>query len=263
MTTPKPLAGHRLLVTNDDGIDAPGIQLLEEIARQLSNDVWVIAPDSEKSGAGHSISLHNPIRLRRRSEHSWAVFGTPTDCVLMACYELMRDQRPTIVLSGINNGANLAEDVSYSGTCAAAMEGTLLGIPSIAMSVVRAPTGTARWDAAREILPGLLPKLINSGNWPESSFLNVNFPDVEGPAEVSGVRVTRQGQRPPGAFSIDARVDARNVPYYWVKLSHPDGEKHPDTDLHAIHENAVSVTPIQLDFTNHAWGERLRGTLER
>jgi 5'-nucleotidase len=173
------------------------------------------------------------------------------------------DYRPDLVVSGINNGANLAEDVSYSGTCAAAMEGTLLGIPSIAMSVVRAPTGTARWDAAREILPGLLPKLINSGNWPESSFLNVNFPDVEGPAEVSGVRVTRQGQRPPGAFSIDARVDARNVPYYWVKLSHPDGEKHPDTDLHAIHENAVSVTPIQLDFTNHIWGERLRGTLER
>jgi len=263
MTEPKPLAGHRLLVTNDDGIDAPGIQLLEEIACQLSNDVWVIAPDSEKSGAGHSISLHNPIRLRRRSERSWAVFGTRTDCVLMACYELMRDQRPTIVLSGINNGANLAEDVSYSGTCAAAMEGTLLGIPSIAMSVVRAPTGTARWDAAREILPGLLPDLINSGSWPKSSFLNVNFPDVEGPADVRGVRVTRQGQRPPGAFSIDARVDARNVPYYWVKLSHPDGEKHPDTDLHAIHENAVSVTPIQLDFTNHAWGERLRGTLER
>jgi 5'-nucleotidase len=261
MSSAKPLAGHRLLITNDDGIDAPGLEELEAIARQLCDEVWVVAPDSEKSGAGHSISLHHPIRLRRRSERSWAVVGTPTDCVLMACYELMRDHRPTIVLSGINSGANLAEDVSYSGTCAAAMEGTLLGIRSIAISVVRALSGTPRWEAARALLPGLLQKLIASDDWPAGSFLNINFPDAE-PEAITGIRATQQGQRPPGAFSIDPRIDARNVPYYWVKIAYPEGEKHPDTDLHAIHENAVSVTPIHLNFTHHAWRQRLIQTLQ-
>lgn len=261
MSTRKALGHHRFLLTNDDGIDAPGLKLLEEIVRELSDDVWVVAPDSERSGASHSISLHHPIRLRRVSERGWAIYGTPTDCVLMAYHELMRDERPTFILSGINNGANLGEDVSYSGTCAAAMEGTLLGIRSIAMSVVRALTGTARWDAARELLPALLTKLVMNEDWPTGSFLNVNFPDAL-PTEITGVRVTQQGQRPPGAFSIDARIDARNVPYFWVKISYPEGEKAPDTDLHAIHDNAVSITPVQLDFTNYAWRERLKGLME-
>ena len=261
MSSRKPLADYRFLLTNDDGIEAPGIKVLEEIVRQLSDDIWVVAPDSERSGASHSISLHNPIRLRRCSERSWAVYGTPTDCVLMAFHEVMRDERPTFILSGINNGANLGEDVSYSGTCAAAMEGTLLGIRSIALSVVRSLTGTARWDAAQQLLPGLLTQLIRSQAWPAGSFLNINFPDAA-PEAVTGVRVTRQGQRPPGAFSIDARIDARNVPYFWVKIAYPEGEKAPDTDLHAIHENAVSVTPIQLDFTNYDWRERLQDVLK-
>jgi len=262
MSTRKPLADYRFLLTNDDGLEAPGIKVLEEVVRQLSDDVWVVAPDSERSGASHSISLHHPIRLRRHSEHSWAVFGTPTDCVLMAFHELMAERRPTFILSGINNGANLGEDVSYSGTCAAAMEGTLLGIRSIALSVVRSLTGTANWDAAQAMLPDLLTRLITNDDWPPGSFLNINFPDAA-PAEITGVRVTQQGQRPPGAFSIDARIDARNVPYYWVKISYPEGEKEPDTDLHAIEDKAVSVTPIQLDFTNYAWRGRLKGLLER
>ena len=261
MSSRKPLADHRFLLTNDDGIEAPGLKLLEEIVRQLSDDIWVVAPDSEHSGASHSISLHHPIRLRRTSERSWAVFGTPTDCVLMAYHELMRDERPTFILSGINNGANLGEDVSYSGTCAAAMEGTLLGIRSIALSVVRALNGTARWDAAQERLPALLTTLITNDDWPAGSFLNINFPDAA-PAEITGVRITQQGQRPPGAFSIDARIDARNVPYFWVKISYPEGEKAPDTDLHATHEKAVSITPIQLDFTNYSWRSRLQTVLD-
>ena len=256
MTKSKPLAGHRLLLTNDDGIDAPGLQVLETLARSLCDDVWVIAPDSERSGAGHSISLHHPIRVRRKSERSWAVAGTPTDCVLMAIHELMPDQRPTCILSGINNGANLAEDISYSGTCAAAMEGTLLGIRAIAVSALRGAGGSARWEAAQAVLPGLFQTLILNQDWPAGSFLNINFPDVL-PAELRGVRVTRQGQRPPGAFSIEGRMDGRNQPYYWVKIDYPEGNKAPDTDLHAIHENAVSVTPVQLDFTHYAWRERL------
>ncbi len=262
MNTPKPLAHHRFLLTNDDGLEAPGLKLLEEIVRELSDDVWIVAPDSERSGASHSVSLHHPIRVRKAGERGWAIYGTPTDCVLMAYYELMRETRPTFVLSGINNGANLGEDISYSGTCAAAMEGTLLGLRAIAMSVIRAPSGSARWEAARELLPGLLTRLIRNDDWPAGSFLNINIPDAL-PDEITGVRVTRQGQRPPGAFSIDARIDARNVPYYWVKISYPEGEKAPDTDLHAIQDKAVSITPVQLDFTNHGWRGRLLEVVER
>jgi 5'-nucleotidase len=261
MQPAKPFSGSRILITNDDGIEAPGIKLLEEIARELSDDVWVIAPDHEKSGAGHSISLHIPIRLRRVSEKSYAVTGTPTDCVLMAFHEIMKDQLPTLVLSGINNGANLAEDVTYSGTIAAAMEGTLLGVRSIALSVVRPLGGLANWEGARRYAPGLLRSLIESEQWPEGSFLNINFPECP-VDEISGVRITRQGRRPPGAFSIDGRVDSRNVPYYWVKMAYPKGENAPDHDLRAIAEKAVSVTPLQMDLTHYAWQSHLHGLLK-
>lgn len=260
MHTAKPLAGHRLLLTNDDGIDAPGLAVLEDIANALCDDVWVVAPDSEKSGAGHSISLHTPIRLRLRGERRWAVQGTPTDCVLMAFHELMTAQRPTVVLSGVNNGANLAEDISYSGTCAAAMEGTLLGLRSVALSMLRGPDGSARWEAARQHLPSLLAGLLRQDHWPDGSFININLPDAT-PAEISGVRVTRQGRRPPGAFSIDPRLDGRNQPYFWVKIAYPEGGRTPGTDLHAIEERAISVTPVQLDFTNEAWRGRLAEAL--
>lgn len=261
MSKRKPFADSRILLTNDDGIDAPGIKLLEEIVREFTDDVWVVAPDHEKSGASHSISLHIPIRLRRTSEKGYAVTGTPTDCVLMAFHEILKDRKPTVVLSGINSGANLAEDVTYSGTIAAAMEGALLGVRSIALSVVRALDGQANWDGARKLTPDLLKKLLSAKDWPEASFININFPEC-GPDEISGIRVTHQGRRPPGAFSIDARVDNRQIPYYWVKLSYPEGELAPDSDLHAIQEKAVSVTPIQLDFTHYAWQSRLHGVLQ-
>lgn len=262
MPSTDPFASCCILITNDDGIDAPGIKLLEDIALELTDDVWIVAPDHEKSGASHSISIHVPIRLRKRDERHYAVTGTPTDCVLMAYYEIMRAHRPTLVLSGINNGANLAEDVSYSGTASAAMEGTLLGIRSIALSVVRSADGEARWDTAARYLPEILRMLIPMPDWPDGSFLNINFPDAS-PEAITDVRLTTQGRRPPGAFVIDARVDARRVPYYWVKLTYPDGEKHPDTDLQAIHDKAISITPMQLDFTNYPWREKLRILLTR
>lgn len=260
MNAPKPFADHRILLTNDDGIEAPGLKLLEEIARELTDEVWVIAPDHERSGAGHSISLHLPIRLRRVSEKSYAVNGTPTDCVLMAFHEIMKEHRPTLVLSGINNGANLAEDVTYSGTIAAAMEGTLLGVRSMALSVVRPLGGVADWEGARRHAPGLLRSLVDSDHWPEGSFLNINFPDCA-VDDITGVRITRQGRRPPGAFSIDARTDSRNVPYYWVKMAYPKGDTAADHDLRAIAENAISVTPLQLDLTHYAWQSHLHGLL--
>ena len=250
------LSHHRILVTNDDGIHARGLKILEAIAREMTDDVWVVAPDHERSGAGHSISMNVPIRLRQLGDKRYAVVGTPTDCVLMAIYELMPDDRPTVLLSGINRGANLAEDMTYSGTIAAAMEGTLLGIRSIALSQVFAMGGEALWATAEAHAPDVIRTLMGMPEWPANTLINVNFPDAL-PEAVSGVRVTSQGQRPPGSFTIDGRVDTRHVPYFWVEISYKDGEKHGGTDLHAIHENAISVTPIQLDMTNHAWRGRL------
>ena len=155
----------------------------------------------------------------------YAVVGTPTDCVLMAIYELMPDDRPTVLLSGINRGANLAEDMTYSGTIAAAMEGTLLGIRSIALSQVFAMRGEALWATAEAHAPDVIRTLMGMPEWPANTLINVNFPDAL-PEAVSGVRVTSQGQRPPGSFTIDGRVDTRHVPYFWVEISYKDGEKH-------------------------------------
>lgn len=256
----KEASKHRILITNDDGIHAPGLELLESIAREISDDVWVIAPDNERSGAGHSVSLTIPIRMRQLGDKRYQIGGTPTDCVLMALWEFMTDGPPTVVLSGINAGANLAEDVTYSGTCAAAMEGTLMGIRSIALSQVRPPGGVADFAPAARHAPGLIRQLIELDEWPAGSFVNVNFPQCA-PDEVTGIHMTTQGQRPPGAFSIDARHDARNHPYYWVKIQYPEAEHATGTDLAAIAANSISVTPIKMDFTDHAWANKLATVL--
>ena len=246
----------RILITNDDGIHAPGLALLERIARELSDDVWVVAPDNERSGAGHSVSITNPIRMRQLEEKRYQISGTPTDCVLMALWHFMGGEFPSIILSGINNGANLGEDVTYSGTIAAAMEGTLLGIRSISLSQLRPVGGIADYSPAEAYAPDLIRQLIATDDWPEGSLININFPRCA-IDEVVGVRVTTQGQRPPGSFTIEPRTDARNQPYFWVKISYPDGDTITDTDLDAVAANAVSVTPIKMDFTDHAWRGRL------
>jgi len=246
----------RILVTNDDGIDAPGIKLLEEIAYSFSDDVWVVAPSSERSGASHSISLTNPIRAKQRDTKHFEVDGTPTDCVLMALWNFMEDAHPDLILSGINSGANLAEDVSYSGTIAAAMEGTLMGIRSISLSQVRPPRGVSDFSAARKYAPEVLQKLIRMKEWPEDSLVNVNFPDCTADF-VDGVSVAAQGHRPPGSFAIESRIDARNQPYYWVRITHTEKEPANNTDLGVISNNKVSVTAIKMDFTDHAWNKKL------
>ena len=253
-----------ILIANDDGIDSPGLHALRVIGEKLAGpdgEVWVSAPEQNHSGAGHSLSLNEPVRIRKVDERAFAVRGTPTDSVIMGVHHVLKGRRPDLILSGINRGSNLAEDVTYSGTIAAAMEGTLLGVRSIALSVVRPLGGLANWEGARRYAPGLLRSLIESEQWPEGSFLNINFPECP-VDEISGVRITRQGRRPPGAFSIDGRVDSRNVPYYWVKMAYPKGENAPDHDLRAIAEKAVSVTPLQMDLTHYAWQSHLHGLIK-
>jgi 5'-nucleotidase len=245
---------HRVLIVNDDGIHAEGITLLEKVVRQFTDNVWVVAPDEEKSGASHSISMHIPVRIRKIDDRHYAVKGTPTDCALLAIYEIMKEP-PTLLLSGINRGANLAEDITYSGTAAAAMEGALLGVPSVALSQVFTPRGRVPWETAEMYAPMVLERLLAT-QWHPNTFVNVNFPDAM-PHEVSGVRVVHQGQRPPGSFLPEGRIDGRDVPYYWIKLAYKDGNFDPGSDLEAIRDKAVAVSPIQLNMTAHPFREQL------
>lgn len=239
----------RVLIVNDDGIDGPGIVLLEEVVRRFTDDVWVVAPDEERSGAGHSLSLSYPIRIRERDDRHFAVKGSPTDCALLGIYELMGDRKPDLLLSGINRGPNLAEDITYSGTASAAMEGAMLGIPSVALSQVITYQSEIHWATARHYAPIVIEKLMDL-NWQPGLFVNVNFPNCP-VDQVTGVRATTQGMRPPGAFRPMRRVDERHVPYYWIKIAFPDGGEQDGNDLAAMRDRAVSVTPLQIEMTAH------------
>ena len=252
----------RILVTNDDGIHAPGLRVLEDIARSLSDDVWVVAPEFEQSGAGHSLTLTEPLRIRKVEERRFAVRGTPTDSVMLAINQIMKDAGPSLLLSGVNRGGNLAEDVTYSGTVAAAIEGTLTGIPSIALSqlVEPAPKRT-NWTAARMHAAPLIEALIEEG-WPEEVLINVNFPACDADA-VKGVGVSEQGRRDLGGLVIEERRDPRGLPYYWFGLSRSRGKPGHETDLKLVGEDWISVTPLHLDLTHHATRKRLADGIEK
>ncbi|MEJ0044164.1 MAG: 5'/3'-nucleotidase SurE [Rhizomicrobium sp.] len=183
----------RILVTNDDGIHAPGLVAAENIARALCDDVWVVAPETEQSGASHSLTLTMPLRLREIEKRRFAVSGTPTDCVMMAIAHVMTDKAPDLVLSGVNRGSNMADDVTYSGTIAGAMEGCALGIASIAMSQSYGLIEGAqiRWDCGEIQGPPLIRKLVEIG-WPDDVLMNINFPDAA-PGEVKGIDICSQG----------------------------------------------------------------------
>ena len=243
------LSNPRILIVNDDGIDAPGIILLEQVARQFTDDVWVVAPDEERSGAGHSISISYPIRLRERDARHFAIKGSPTDCALLGIYELMGDRRPDLLLSGINRGPNLAEDITYSGTASAAMEGAMLGVPAVALSQIITYEGEVYWATAERYAPIVLAKLL-AMEWRPGLFVNVNFPNCP-PEAVTGIRPTTQGMRPAGAFRPVRRVDERHVPYYWIKIGFPEGGGENGNDIQAALDNAVSVTPLQIEMTAH------------
>lgn len=248
--------GHRVLIVNDDGIHAQGLELLESLARQFTDDVWVVAPDEEKSGASHSISLSVPLRARKLADKRYAVKGTPADCVLLAVWELMADCPPTVVLSGINHGENLGEDMTYSGTTGAAMEAAILGIRAIALSQVRTIGAPPRLDAARQYGGQVLKKLL-SCSWEPGVVVNVNFPDVD-PEQITGIRLATLGRRSLGTFRPVGGADGRNVPYYWIKVSYDPGEIVDGTDFAAMRDRAISVTPLQIDLTSPSFIENLK-----
>lgn len=248
----------RILITNDDGIYAPGLEVLERIAHQLTDDVWTVAPETDQSGVAHSLSLSDPLRLRTISERRFAVRGTPTDCVIMGVRKILKEKKPDLVLSGVNRGQNCAEDVTYSGTIAGAMEGTILGIPSIALSqgygIVTART-SPHWATAETHAPALLRRLIAT-EIPAGTLLNVNFPDCP-PDQVQGVAITAQGARSAELIGLDARIDARGNPYYWIAFQRGAYTPGMGTDLLALTQNKISVTPLRLDLTDEPTMTRL------
>jgi 5'-nucleotidase len=254
----------RILITNDDGIHAPGLVALEKIARALSDDVIVIAPETDQSGVSHSLSLSAPLRLREIGQGRFAVSGTPTDCVIMGVQHVLRDRRPDLVLSGVNRGQNIAEDVTYSGTIAGAMEGTLLGIPSIALSQAHGigVQGVGlRWTCAETHAPAIIRKLLAHG-FGRGMLFNINFPDCE-PDDVTGVAVTVQGRRDQAALmDVVERQDFRGYPYYWLAFRREKPSPVEGTDLWAMFEKRISVTPIKLDLTDVAALERLAEVFE-
>jgi len=252
---------ERILVSNDDGINAPGIAILEAIARQFSDDVWVVAPADEQSGAGHSLTLTKPLRIRQVEAKRWAVSGTPTDCIMMAVNQIMKDSLPTLILSGINRGGNLAEDVTYSGTVSVAMEGTLAGIPSIALSQCIRPNEKTQWATAEKYAPEVIKGLLDF-EWPEDVLMNVNFPAFPSD-EIKGIRVTEQGRREMVGNNIEERTDPRGFKYYWFGLGREVGVPGHQQDIKSVRERWISVTPLHLDMTHHQAREALVPALEK
>lgn len=242
----------RILLTNDDGVYAPGLRVLEKIARTLSDDIWIVAPSEEQSGAGHSLTLTRPVRIRKHGEQHYSVTGTPTDAVMMAVGHLMKDCPPDLILSGVNRGANIAEDVTYSGTVSAAMEGTLAGFRSISMSQVYAREGMADavpFGCAEAWGEKVLRPLIDLPMTPRT-LININFPAIA-PEEVQGIKTVRQGFHDYGRSTIIEGKDPRGYRYYWFGLG--SGVTTPDhgTDLEAIADRYITVTPLHLDLTHY------------
>jgi 5'-nucleotidase len=242
----------RILITNDDGIEAPGLDVLEKIATDLTEDVWVVAPETDNSGASHSLTLAEPLRMRELGKRRYAVKGTPTDCIIMGVRYLLRDEPPDLVLSGVNRGQNMADDITYSGTVAGAIQGTLLGVPSIAMS---APN----WETPMRHGADLVRKLLDAG-WPEGIVLNINYPACA-PEKVGGWVATEQGQRNPGFLRIEDRLDTRGLAYYWIGFERRRAKPPEGTDLWAVRSNLISVTPLCLDYTDRKTRTKLAKVL--
>jgi 5'-nucleotidase len=241
----------RILVTNDDGAGAHGLSVLHQIAKAITDDVWIVAPEMNQSGASHALTLQVPLRYREIGERAFAVRGTPADCVIMAVLHVLKDAPPDLILSGVNHGSNLAEDVTYSGTIAGAMEGTLLGVRSMAMSLTIGfdPEGRQHWKTPLEHGPALIQTLLTA-DWPQGVLMNINYPDFA-PDKVAGTVITSQGRRDQGGLHVEERRDTWGDPYFWVGFERRRANPPEGTDLWAIANGMISITPLSLNLTHH------------
>jgi 5'-nucleotidase len=251
----------RILLINDDGIEAPGLTILERIAAELAREVWVVAPEHDQSGVSHAISLHHPIRATLRGPRRWAVTGTPGDCVVMGLSHLMRGSLPQLLLSGVNRGANLGIETVFSGTVGGAMTGMMLGIPSIALSQAWTNRETMQWETAAALGPRIVRELMNIG-WSKGTCLSVNFPDR--PADEAGpLTLARQGTGSVEGMDVEPRTDPRGFTYYWVSFRRGDCDQGPESDVAALNAGRVVVTPLRYDRTDEEAYAMLARSLPR
>jgi 5'-nucleotidase len=248
----------RILVTNDDGIHSEGLDICAEIARALSEDVWIVAPEQDQSGVAHSLSLNDPLRLRQIGDRRYAVRGTPTDCVIMGVRHVLDGKEVDLVLSGVNRGRNVGEDVIYSGTVAGAMEGALLGVPSLALSQsYKSRSGNPPfWETGLRYAPDIIRGVLDNG-MRKDVLVNINFPDCA-PEEVKGIAVAPLGRRRQERLHIDKRLDGRHNPYYWIAYSQ-QLKMAPEhgTDVAALEDRCIAVTPLRIDITDEPSMTRL------
>ena len=249
------LARARVLISNDDGVDAPGIKVLERALKRMAGEVWVVAPEFEQSAASHSLTLRTPLRIKKISARKFAVNGTPTDAVLLGVQHIMKDCRPDLVVSGVNRGANLGEDMTYSGTVAAAMEGTLLGIPSVAFSLTTRDGAKAHWATAEAYVEKVL-RHLSGVSFHEGVLVNVNIPDLP-VHRVTGIEATRQGRRKIGCELLEGR-DPKGQPYFWIGGQRDEDVSKPGTDLEAVARGAVSVASVGMDMHHAGMAKRLK-----
>lgn len=249
----------RILITNDDGIHADGLAALERIAAELSDDIWVCAPEYEQSGASRALTLAEPIRVRTLGERRFATTGTPTDCVMLGVHELVKGKRPDLVLSGVNRGANLAEDVTMSGTVAGAIEGMALGVPSIALSQMGFYEPGNSFEPAEAFGPGIIKRLVEIG-WPADVVININFPNTP-VDQITEVEVTKQGFRDVHVRHAEKRTDLRGKEYYWIGFRQERSSPPEGTDLRALYEGKISVTPLHIDLSHMSAVYDLKGKL--
>ncbi len=251
---------ERVLLTNDDGIGAPGMAVLEEVAAGLAREVWVVAPEYDQSGTSHSISLHAPLRVSPQGERRFAVSGTPGDCVVMAARHLMGEMRPDLVLSGINRGANLGVETVFSGTVGAAMTALLLGLPAIALSQAFSQHEPVRWETARTLAPGVIRRLVASGWGAQRACLNVNFPHAA-PEDAGPLTPTRQGVGLIEAIDVVERTDPRGIAYHWLRFRRGPRPNAPESEAAAIAAGRISVTPLRFERTDEESYAALARTL--
>lgn len=256
---PAKLSEARILISNDDSIHSDGIKVLEETARSLSPHVWVVAPETQQSASGHSLTIHSPLRIKEYDKNHISVYGTPTDSVMLGVQKIMRGFRPHLVLSGINHGENTADDVTYSGTVAAAIEATLMGIPSIALSQdMNEDNGwKPDWSIAREYLPKIL-KSFEGTEWEDNTLMSVNFP-VKKPGVTPKIHV-----RPQGHYSLEEQeiitcTDPRGRPYFWIGPPPKRDEMDLTIDVGALKAGHVTITPLSLNLTHRPTLKLLEG----
>ena len=237
---------YRVLLTNDDGFDAPGLATLKEIAHEIADEVWIVAPYQDQSGVSQSITLNNPLRCMPRGDKQWAVSGTPSDCVILALSHLMKDNPPDLILSGINRGRNVGEDVNNSGTTGAAFTGLMYGVPSIALSMsYGASRKKVRWETARAVLPDILANFLHEG-WDAGHCLSINIPDVA-PDAITGIGWTHLARKVTTSFRVEPREDLREKEYFWIHPVRSEGITDSSSDVAALARGQVSITALTLD----------------